>query len=119
MNKENSDNTEKKQKRGAPKKYLFKKGQSGNPKGRPKGSISLLSILKKQLRKRTIDKKYRNAYLLVQKTLDKAIVDGDNAQIKLIWDYLEGMPKQNIKVEGELNINQALDEIKKIIDESK
>lgn len=32
-----------------PKKNQFKKGQSGNPKGRPKGSISFKGMLKKEL----------------------------------------------------------------------
>ena len=37
-----------------PKHAQYKKGQSGNPAGRPKGSKSLGSVLRKTLRKRVV-----------------------------------------------------------------
>jgi hypothetical protein len=48
----NTDNTEREQKkRGAPEEYLFKKGESGNPAGRPKGSINFATKFRKFIEK--------------------------------------------------------------------
>ena len=80
----------------------FKKGQSGNPKGKPKGTFSLLTILKKQLQE--IPPEYKGkerkqyAELLVKKQLHKAIVEGDDASIRLILNYIQGMPAQNVNL---------------------
>ena len=46
-----SDTTEKKQPKPRGKGRPFKKGESGNPKGRPKDSFSLITLLKKGLQK--------------------------------------------------------------------
>ncbi len=90
------------------KPWLFKKGQSGNPDGRPKDSFSLLTILKKQLQEIPKELKgkgrKRFAELLVKKQLHKAIVDGDVAMIRLIWNYVEGMPKEHKEVSGGLQL---------------
>ena len=79
--------------------HLFKKGQSGNPAGKPKGSFSLLTILKRQLQEipKELKGKERKQYaeLLVKKQLHKAIIEGDDASIRLIWNYVEGMPRQD------------------------
>lgn len=55
--------------------HLYKKGQSGNPKGRPKGSISLKQYAKKMLEQMTPEE--REEYL---QGLDK----------KFIWEMAEG-----------------------------
>jgi len=89
-----SDKTEEKQ---TDKPWLFKKGESGNPNGRPKDSFSLITILKAELQK-CPEGQDRKTYadLLIQRILKKAISDGDDAQIKNILQYIEGMPKQNL-----------------------
>ena len=93
-----AENTPKKQ-RGRP----FPKGISGNPKGKPKGTFSLISILKRELQKipPELKGKERKMYaeILIKKQLHKAIIEGDEQSIKLIWNYVEGMPRQPIDLE--------------------
>lgn len=60
--------------------WLFKKGQSGNPKGRPKGSFSLKTYAKQMLENMTDEQ--RQEFLA---GLDK----------KVIWEMAEGKPKQD------------------------
>ena len=82
----------------------FKKGQSGNSKGRPKGSLSLVSLLKEELEKfiKTADKKERVTYAkaLIRKVLKKAIVDEDIQMMKDILNRVDGMPKQAIEMDN-------------------
>ena len=75
----------------------FKKGQIANPNGRPKGSFSITEKIKKELEK-CPDGKDKKTYLelLVRKILKKAIVEGDQAMIKSIWNYIDGMPKESM-----------------------
>jgi hypothetical protein len=37
-----------------PKRTRFKKGQSGNPKGRPKGALNMATVLERTLRERVV-----------------------------------------------------------------
>ena len=69
-----------------PKKHQFKKGVSGNPKGRPKGKSSLLSDLNKIVNQRisvnlngqTMRLTKRQAYL--QRVANDAIAGGAKGQ---------------------------------------
>jgi len=75
----------------------FKKGQSGNPKGRPKGTTTINGILKKigseQLPEADIDK----LEFIMRKVFDFA-VKGESWAVHFIADRLEGKPKQTIGV---------------------
>lgn len=100
MKEQVSEKTEKKQKkRGAPPQYLFKPGQSGNPAGRPKGSVSITAMIKKKLQEMPPDKKKTYLEYVVEKILSKALVDGDPQMLKLIWQYVDGMPIQKVEQE--------------------
>jgi hypothetical protein len=79
---EGTVNTEEKQ----DKPWLFKKGQSGNPNGRPKGSFSLKTYVKHMLEEMTDEQ--RQEFL---SGIDK----------KTIWEMSEGKPKQDMEVSGE------------------
>ena len=78
----------------------WRKGQSGNPKGRVKGK----KVLTDELR-RLLDAKWRpfgqtNRELLAQVLMGKAL-QGDLKAIEYIWDRLEGRPAQAVQVTGE------------------
>ena len=96
MKKENSENTQinQKKRRGAPEKYLWKKGQSGNPAGKPKGSYSLVSLLKKQLEDIPAGHKKTYGQIIIDRIFNKAISEGNEQIIKLIINYIDGLPVQ-------------------------
>lgn len=81
---------------------LWKKGQSGNPNGRPKGTVSVVSKIKSKLKKIPPGQKHSYLTMLVERIFKKAIQDGDEQMLKLIVQYVDGMPKQST----DLNIRE-------------
>lgn len=73
------------------KPWQFKKGQSGNPAGRPKGSKSLKTYVKEMLHDMNDDEKIEFLQGIDKKTL---------------WEMAEGKPKQDIG--GDLTITEKL-----------
>jgi len=84
-------------------------GNTANPEGRPKGSFSLVSILKRKLQEcpEGVDEK-TYAEQLIQTMLDEAIENKNDAQIKNILNYVEGLPKQSVS----LGADDTIDSIK-------
>jgi hypothetical protein len=113
VKKRSVDKTTKKQEGGITGKG-FKPGQSGNPAGRPKGSISLTSMIKKRLRELTPDGKRAAIEMLADNIIQDALDSSDNMR-KLIWNYVDGLPKND--PEGNLPatiiINVISEEVKK------
>lgn len=68
----------------------FKPGQSGNPKGRPKKGYSITEAFKAMFAAQPEVKAQ-----LVQSIKEKAL-KGDPAAQKMIWEYMDGKPKQPI-----------------------
>lgn len=76
--------------------WLYKKGQSGNPGGRPIGSKSLKTYIKEKFLVMTDDE--REAFL---EGLDK----------KTVWEMAEDKPKQGTELSGNLTISEVLDSL--------
>lgn len=76
-----------------------------NPHGRPKGAKNFTTKIKDALLLIALkgedgkDISYEEA--LVKKILKLAIIDGDQQMIKLIWNYLDGMP--TYRLEGNIS----------------
>ena len=85
MNEESQNNKTAEQTNSRP--WLFKKGQSGNPSGRPKGTKSLKSYASEMLLAMTDEE--RQAFL---EGIDK----------KTIWEMSEGKAKQDLDISGEV-----------------
>lgn len=73
-----------------PKHSQFKPGQSGNPNGRPKGSLNLATILERMLREKVIInegglRKTITKLEAAMKQLANQAAAGDLAAIKFLW----------------------------------
>lgn len=78
-------------------RMVFPPGVSGNPSGRPVGSVSIVEAIKRKLLECPLgeDKKtYMEVF--VEKVFEKANKDGDVSMMKDIINRIDGMPSQNI-----------------------
>lgn len=88
--------------------YSFKPGQSGNPKGRPKGSVSVTKFMKELLdTKISIPKTQftsEGERIPASKALAIRIVTGaikgDNSKIRELLDRVEGKTKDVLEIEN-------------------
>lgn len=84
----------------------FKKGESGNPNGRPKGAFSITNLIKEKLEECPNNKdKKTYADLIVQKILSKATKEGDTRMIEKVWAYMDGLPKETKELSGSISLN--------------
>lgn len=94
---------------------LFKKGQSGNPNGRPKGILSWRNTIKEaamkeiELMEKSTGKKITKTLnqIIAEKLVEKARM-GDIQAIKEYGDRTDGKAHQSINLEGDLSITQRL-----------
>ena len=113
--------------------YAWKKGQSGNPKGRPKGSLSIKNTMRQYMEKKVKDVDPLLVSQLIGKNEDFAktygnmklreayaislIRQGLKGRFELL-EHLEGKPAQNINLGGqednpiEIKINHVKPDIK-------
>ena len=77
-------------------------GSTTNPDGRPKGSLSITALIKAELIKEMPNQKEgeKKTFVeaLIRKLLHKAIIDGDHKTQKMIWNYIEGLPKGSLDI---------------------
>lgn len=89
-----TDKTEQKQSRTRGLKP-FKPGQSGNPKGRPKGSISIKDLVRKHLESHPKD-------------LQEFVAHFIKSNRELAWQMLEGRPTQQADITAEVTTKAEL-----------
>lgn len=77
-----------------------------NPKGRPKGSISVTGLIKKMLKEKP---SYKTA--LGARIMEMAL-SGNEQMIKLIWNYFDGMPIQRQEI-ARLDLDAIIGKLEK------
>lgn len=70
----------------------FKPGQSGNPNGRPPKGYSITEWFKEMLNSNPDVKD------AIGKSIMKKALEGDTAAQKMVWQYMDGMPKQSTDI---------------------
>ena len=85
-----------------PKRTRFRKGQSGNPKGRPKGTINAASILRKEImQKVTVREGGKPLTITKLEVVTKALManamKGDIRSIKCVNDMLDNLLGDEIR----------------------
>lgn len=78
-----------------------------NKKGRPKKGYSITEAFKKMFKS---DAEKRKKLI---NAIWASALSGDTTAQKMIWSYMDGMPKQNIKMENE-STKEIKDTIKKL-----
>jgi len=90
----------------------FKKGQSGNPNGRPKKEFTLSNLLREELDKvvevsqKGKKVKMTNIQLVINR-LFAGVRMGEKWAIEMIWDRIEGKAQQTIESTGTLAIQST------------
>lgn len=79
----------------------WKKGQSGNPKGRTPGTISIVAGIKKKLEEIPDGQKKTYLEIFLAKFFKKVLVDEDVPLMKDLINRVDGMPKQAVEVSGD------------------
>lgn len=77
-------------------RMVFPPGVSGNPAGRPKGSFSLVEMIKNKLQEQAKDKDKTYAEYFIDQLIKKTVVDGDVPMMRDILNRVDGMPQQKV-----------------------
>ena len=87
----------------------WRKGQSGNPKGRPRKADCLTSLLKEEIEKVDPKDKHKRTYmeLIVIATMRLAM-QGNAAALRGVWDRMDGKVKDEVEMKGSVDLAQRL-----------
>ena len=89
-----NEETEKTDEKQPDRPWLYKKGESGNPNGRPKGTLSFLPLLKNKLAKVPQGQQLSYAEMMIEVLVKKAIKDEDLATMREILNRIDGSTKR-------------------------
>ena len=92
----------------------FIKGQTGNPKGRPKKAACLTEILQKELSKKDPDGIC--AKTKIAQTLIRMGIEGDVTALKYLFDRVDGRPSETVAVTSvidEPNIDTIIEKMRR------
>lgn len=78
----------------------FKKGITGNPNGRPKGSFSLVEMIKNKLQEIPEGKDKTYAEYFIEQMMKKSVIEGDTSMMRDMLNRVDGMPRQNVGLDG-------------------
>jgi hypothetical protein len=67
-----------------------------NPGGRPKGSYSIMTILRKKMEEIPLGQTKEWGHQIADIILDEAVVNRKSDMLKLIVNYMDGMPNQKV-----------------------
>lgn len=96
-----------------PRHTQFQKGQSGNPRGRPKGSLNLATVLDRTLRERVVinengrRKTVTKLEAAVMQLVNKAAV-GDNQSLKHLLSLVQ-LAESRLPEAGDTNSNTPME----------
>lgn len=99
------------------KPWLFQKGQSGNPAGKPKGVKHFTTKVQEALKAVVVDKNTGKPVVLETAVLNAVVqklLDGDPQMLKLFWNYSDGLPKATIEVDDHRK-DETKDQLKDLI----
>lgn len=99
----NTENTEVKQRPA----HLFQPGQSGNPKGKPKGARHFSTLLKEAIIKVAEGDDMPADRMIVKQLVDKA-KQGDLQAIDRVLDRVDGKAEQTINVDADIHTDDGL-----------
>lgn len=86
----------------------FKKGVSGNPKGRTK-TTPLTDEIKKLLKEMAQGGQKSHARMVAESMVERAET-GDVAAARLLWEYVEGKPTQRVELDVAEEARRLADE---------
>jgi len=84
-------------------RYIKGKEKTG---GKEKGTISITSAFKRKLQQISKEKGKENLAEFIETIWNMATKDRNEAMIKLICNYVEGMPKQALDISGQIEEKQ-------------
>jgi hypothetical protein len=97
-----------------PKNSQFKKGQSGNPKGRPKGTQNLATVLANELRERVVinengQRRTVTKMVAATKQLVNRAAGGDMKALQLLWVLVRSAEEQAVGAAAPAAVLAAVD----------